>query len=270
MQLTILRLHPCYMSALEYAQSHWPEVKKVKGMFVVFGALMLAAGFGANELINNKTEANSRDREAYLRDRLDMTKEVKGALATLPNEALKQKTTDLVAGIRELVASENQKQDAIRRRFEAKTKHLGSEYSDFDEPMMQEAWDEMTAASIASSQNTVRRYEERYRADAVLLRDELLVRLPEEITQREDILRGAKAYNYYHFATGSGIIEDIALDLEKLAKALPTHSDQYGLQSSSTPRSISHLIYFGASAIPLLPPMAFLLAAGLATYAGSL
>jgi hypothetical protein len=159
---------------------------------------------------------------------------------------------------------------AIRQRYEDKTKHLGPEYTDLDEPTVQEAWDEMRTAGEASSQNTVRRYEERYRADAVLLREELLERLPEGITQREDILRGAKAYNFYHFATGSGIIGDVALDLEKLAKALPTHSDQYGLQSSSTPRSISHLIYFGASAITLLPPMAFLLAAGLATYAGSL
>jgi hypothetical protein len=215
MQLMVLRLHPCYMSAIEYAQSHWQDVKKAKAVFVVFGVLMFAAGFGANEFINNKTET-------YLRDRLDMMREANGSLSTLPNVVLTQKTLALVANLRTLVALAEQEQDAIRRRFEAKTKHLGPEYSDLDEPMMQEAWDEMTAASIASSQNTMRRYEERYRADAVLLRDELLARLPEEITQQVDILQGTKAYNYYHYANGSGIIGDIALDLEKLAKLLPT------------------------------------------------
>ena len=252
-----------HMSVVEYIHANRQIIRSAPLAFGVFGMLMFVAGFGTNEFINNKTET-------HLRDRLDMTREVKGALSTLPNEDLVQKTLALVADLRELVASENQEQDAIRRRYEAKTKHLGPEYSDLDEPMMQEAWDEMTAASIASSQNTVRRYEERYRADAVLLREELLARLPEDIEQREDILQGAKAYNYYHFGDNSGIIGDIALDLEKLAKALPTHSAQYPLQSSSTPRYISHLIYFGASAIPLLTPMHYLFAAGLATYALSL
>jgi len=203
------------MSAIEYLHSNWQTIRNAPLAFGVFGALMFAAGFGANEFINNKTET-------YLRDRLDMTKEVEGALATLPNEDLVQKTLDLVVRIRILVASEYQEQRTIRERYEDKTKHLGPEYSERDEPTMQEAWSEMTAASIASSQLTVRLYEERYMADAILLREELLARFPEEIAQRKDILRGAQAYNYYHYANGAGFIEDIALDLEKLAKLLPT------------------------------------------------
>ena len=59
------------------------------------------------------------------------------------------------------------------------------------------------------------------KADAVLLREELLARLPAEIAQREDILQGAEAYNYYQFANGASVFEDITLDLEKLAKLLP-------------------------------------------------
>jgi hypothetical protein len=189
------------MSAIEYIYSNWQVVKKAKGVFVVLGVLIFAAGFGMNEFINNKTETQ-------LRDRLDMTKEVKGALATLPNEALVQKTLAVVAGMRDLVTSEDKEDEAIREQYDKKTRHLGPEYSEADEPTLQEAWNEMRAASIAISQNTVRLYEERYRADAVLLRAELLARLPEEITQREDILQGTKAYNYYNFATGSGIIQD--------------------------------------------------------------
>ena len=175
---------------------------------------MFAAGFRANEYINNKTE---RD----LRDRLEIKKEVKGSLSTLPNEALKQKTLDLIANMRELLASENEEQLAIRQRYEDKIKHLGPEYSELDEPVLQEAWSEMGTAYAASLSNTIRLYEERYEVDAALLREELISRLPEEITQRDDILQGDKAFRYYHSGYNSGIVESIALDLETLAKLLP-------------------------------------------------
>jgi hypothetical protein len=202
------------MSAIEYLHANWRIVRSTPLAFGVFGALMFSAGFGTNEFINNKTET-------YLRDRLDMTREVKGSLSTLPNHELTQKTLTLVAALRELVALEDEKQKAIRQHYEEKTKHLGPDYSELDEPTLQAAWNEMTAAYTASSEQTARRYEERYKADAVLLREEFITRLPEEIVQREDILQGTKAYNYYHFGN-SGLITDIALDLEKLAKLLPT------------------------------------------------
>jgi hypothetical protein len=176
------------MSAIEYIHSNWQIIRSAPLAFGVFGVLMFAAGFGTNEFINNKTET-------YLRDRLDMTREVRGSLSTLPNEALKQKALALVADLRELLASEDKEHAAIRQRYEDKTKHLGPNYSELDEPTLQEAWSEMTTASIAGSQQTARLYEERYKADAVLLREEFLARLPEEIAQREDILKGAKAYN---------------------------------------------------------------------------
>jgi hypothetical protein len=175
------------MSAIEYIHSNWQIIRSAPLAFGVFGVLMFAAGFGTNEFIN-KTET-------YLRDRLDMTREVRGSLSTLPNEALKQKALALVADLRELLASEDKEHAAIRQRYEDKTKHLGPNYSELDEPTLQEAWSEMTTASIAGSQQTARLYEERYKADAVLLREEFLARLPEEIAQREDILKGAKAYN---------------------------------------------------------------------------
>lgn len=204
------------MSVIEYIHANWQVIKRSLWTFGIMGVLMFAAGFGANEFINNKTET-------YLRDRLDMTREVKGSLATLPNEALKQKALDLVADIRSLLATEDQERLDIRRQYDDKTKNLGPEYSELDEPTLQAAWSEMTTAYVASMHNMARLYEERYKADAVLLREEFIARLPEEIAQREDILQGAKAYNYYHFASGSGLIEDVALDLEKLAKLLPTH-----------------------------------------------
>jgi hypothetical protein len=174
---------------------------------------MFFAGFAANEFFNNKTET-------HLRDRLDISKEVQGALATLPTKDVKQKTLDLVTDIRALLASEDYERRAIRQRYEDKTKHIGPAYSEDDEPTLQEAWSEMTTAYTENSLNTARLYDERYKADAVLLREEMIARLPDEIVQREDILKGTSAYNRYHFAN-SAIIEDIALDLEKLAKLLP-------------------------------------------------
>ena len=175
---------------------------------------MFFAGFAANEFFNNKTET-------HLRDRLDISKEVQGALSTLPTPDLKQKTLNLVADIRELLASEDQEHLKIRQRYEDKTKHLGPEYSEYDDPILQDAWSEMTTAYAESSQTTVRLYNERYRVDAVLLREEMVARLPEEVIERGDVFTGTKAYNRYYLANNSGIIEDIALDLEKLAKLFP-------------------------------------------------
>src|SRR4051812_26842523 len=105
-------------SIFDHIHSNWQIIRSAPLAFVAFGVLMFSTGFVVNEFINNKTET-------YLRDRLDMTKEVKGSLSTLPNDALKQKTLDLVAGIRELLASEDQEDLAIRQRYEDRTKHLG-------------------------------------------------------------------------------------------------------------------------------------------------
>jgi hypothetical protein len=154
-------------------------------------------------------------------DQLDRQKDINGSLSILTNPDLKEKTLNLVEDIKELLTLEYQESKVIRKRYEDKTKHLGPVYSDRDEPVLQEAWSEMTTAYDANSFNTKRLYDERYKADAALLREELIERLPDDITQRDDILQGARAYNRYHLSGNSVIIEDIALDLEKLAKLLP-------------------------------------------------
>ena len=194
--------------------------------FVICGVLMFSCGFVVNEFINNKTETQ-------LRDRLEMIKEVKGALATLPNEALKQKTLAVVAALRELGALHDKEDAVLSQRYKDKILHLGPDYSTEDILRMKEAWSEMSAARAANNQHAVRRYEELYQADAVLLREELIARLPERIKQQErimeiilkdtekDILQGPQVYNAYNFAYGSGSIYFVAIDLELLAKLLP-------------------------------------------------
>jgi hypothetical protein len=81
----------------------------------------------------------------------------------------------------------------------------------------------MTNALSSSFFETVAGYDSRYKVDAILLRDELLSRLP-------DASKNEREFQLYEHPTNTFVMERVCDDLERLAKSLPVNvaSDREG------------------------------------------
>jgi hypothetical protein len=125
-----------------------------------------------------------------------------------PNKDLKQKSSQLVKRIRDLV-------DAYNRR----DNELLSDYQSKDRP-------ELTKGAVKAAReqwlkdtntlhdSTMKRYKEQYWSDAILLADEILRRLPKQKPQ-------SNVLQIYQHPTNVLGVQTIADHLELIAKSLP-------------------------------------------------
>lgn len=128
--------------------------------------------------------------------------------ANTSNKELKQKALQVVKSIRELVDSYNKKDRELLAAYGKKDK---PKLSTEARKAMRDQW---LQASDAVHEAALRSYKEQYWADAILLRNELYRRLPNQPHQKDV----AMIYQFPTNVLGIGLIAD---HLELIAKSLP-------------------------------------------------
>jgi len=127
----------------------------------------------------------------------------------LTNAKLKSQTLGTVTSIRSLLEEYQSKNNEL----------FSSRFSNFEKLSEEERhrhWVEETNKSTQLLSQLQAAYNSKYKINAILLRDELLSRLPKEITKdRNDINR-----SYENVVNTLDILE-VADDLERLSKLLP-------------------------------------------------
>ena len=131
--------------------------------------------------------------------------------AKTSNKELKQKTLQVVQSIRALVDSYNTKDRELRAEYDKKDKPQSSQE---ERKALRAHW---LTASDAVHDATLRAYKDQYWAEAIVLRNELVRRLPKQ--QNEQAIAGI-----YQNPTNVLGIQLIADHLELMAKSLPDSS----------------------------------------------
>ena len=124
------------------------------------------------------------------------------------NKELKPRVLHLVNNIRDMVYTYKKQDSELLLAFDKKDR--GGAVKD-EQRKVREQW---IRESDAAHDSFLRQYKEKYWADAILLRNELLRRLPKNLRQPQ--LSGI-----YQYPTNVLGVEAIADNLELLAKSLP-------------------------------------------------
>lgn len=124
------------------------------------------------------------------------------------NKELKPRVMRLVKDIRELVYAHKQQDDELLASVDKRDR------ADSTKEERKRQRDEWVRKSNATHDSFMRQYKEKYWADAILYRNELLRRLPKTFQQPQ--LSGL-----YQYPTNLLGVEAVADNLELLAKSLP-------------------------------------------------
>ncbi|MCL4535525.1 MAG: TIR domain-containing protein [Bacteroidetes bacterium] len=125
----------------------------------------------------------------------------------LTNTELKRKSLSVVAGIRSLLDRYHKRQDGLMFDY-------AYHRSSATEEERHKAWNERNQASADASREIMSAYASEFKVEALLLRRELLHRLP--------IVDGDNDVDHlYEHPTNPLGIEEVVDDLERLAKSLP-------------------------------------------------
>lgn len=145
---------------------------------------------------------------AEYRERLHLTPTTDTSYSRLTNNELKQKALEVVS----------QTRDFLRERNERDTRLRDSEWEEMfaakSEEEKHRIWNKFVTITMESSQKLISDYKEKFKVDTILLRDELLSRLPKDA--RDD-----NSYSMYEHPINPIGMEIVATDLERLAKSLP-------------------------------------------------
>jgi hypothetical protein len=127
------------------------------------------------------------------------------------NKELAKKTLDLVAVLRGMVKEMNSADE--RKRVECDEQELRAKIGDARAAVRRKCHDE----SMRAMQAFLSRYNEKYKADTLILREELLHRLPE-------LRKKAGPPVLFSHPTNPLGLEEVASNLEIMAKLLPSGS----------------------------------------------
>jgi hypothetical protein len=127
---------------------------------------------------------------------------------SISNKELAKKTLELVAVLRGMVKEMNAADD--RKRVECDEQELRAKIGDARTEVRRKCHDE----SMRAMQDFISRYNEKYKADALILREELLHRVPE-------LRKKAGPPILFNHPTNPLGLEEVATSLEVMAKLLP-------------------------------------------------
>lgn len=142
------------------------------------------------------------------RERLKIIPTDHTAYSNLTNNELRDKTLSLVEDIRNFLRNRRKKQNKIHFQKTRKS------HEQMTEEEKEKEWQKETQELLQDSFETNSTYEEKFKVDTILLRDELLSRLPKDLKNEQNF----STYEHPTNPIGMGIVAD---DLERLAKSLP-------------------------------------------------
>ena len=206
---------------LIYINNEWKTLKEAPFSFI----LLLIIAFIAAYIISRwryesivstlkeriesfKDRLNSKDEQLNdYRERLKLQPATDTSYSNLSNSELKNITLQKVNGIREFI---NQRQ---ANDYE----NIFSRFDNFDKMNKEEKqkkWQEDNKKMSLQSLETNSQYDMKFKVDTILLRDEILTRLPKDIKRNRE-------FEMYEHPTNILGIKMVVDDLERIAKSLP-------------------------------------------------
>jgi hypothetical protein len=204
----------------EFIQREWTTLASAPFTFAGFAILAFGAAFfvarwryeaiveGLRERIAGQQERlDAKDQQVteYL-ERLHLLPTVT-AYSRLSNADLQVRTLSVVAEVRQFLAQTQQKQ------YDALLGGGRANYENMTEEERHRVWTEETNAHMRAFLDIGAGYDQRFKVDTIVLRDELLSRLPP--TSKNERVFGT--YEHPTNPIGMGMVAD---DLERLAKLL--------------------------------------------------
>jgi len=129
----------------------------------------------------------------------------------MTNSELRNQALSLAGQIREFENEESINDSIINsREFDKFVKQS----EDKSKEVQHNLWFEMTLKFEQRSLKTMQQYDSRFKTKSILIRDEILSRLPSDAKNNE-------VYRWYERPVNYFGMEDVAVDLERLARSLP-------------------------------------------------
>lgn len=142
------------------------------------------------------------------RKRLDLISKSSTAFSTMSNKELRDKALEVVSSIRDYL--EKTKNEDMRF-WSLQNQEMQSAKTESER---QQVWSKYANKSRQNSLEQQSYYSRNFRADTILLRDEILTRLPKGSKDNE-------VYNFYEHPINQLIMTDVVNNLERIAKSLP-------------------------------------------------
>lgn len=206
---------------IELLAKEWAVVSQAPTTFILlavsmFGLAYVAAQWrytsvveqvrASNDTLKERLHLKSEQTEQYKERALKYDEKV-WAVVESDTASLTQKALTLVAQIREFIERHRLQDDSLQQ----------NEWSEMtrakDEEEKQRLWHKFTSSTLRVSSERNAEWERRFKVDALMLRDELLSRLPEDKSDE-------RVAHYYEHPTNYFGFNDVAADLERMAKLL--------------------------------------------------
>lgn len=200
---------------LDYIQTNWETLKSAPLVFVstivlAFVLVFFVLRWRYNSIVEilNQRLAAKDDQLTEYRERLHLTPTTDTSYSRLTNNELKQKALEVVSQTRDFLRERNERDTRLR---DSKWEQMSAAKSEEEKHRI---WNKFVTITMESSQKFISDYEEKFKVDTILLRDELLSRLPKDA-------RDNQSYAMYQYVANPIGIEMVASDLERLTKSLP-------------------------------------------------
>lgn len=199
---------------LDFLIKNWETLKSAPLVFISFLLLAAALAFVIANYINKeriealKERLTSKDDQINeYRQRLHLVDTDKTAYSQLTNQELRGASVKLTTHLREYV---DQREQQDRKRLDAFQQQMLNAKS---EEERQRVWNADTS-TLLTSPTLNSEYSAKFLSDAILLRDELLSRLPKE-------QKNPPTYSKYEYPTNPIGLRMVIENLERLSKNLP-------------------------------------------------
>jgi len=208
---------------IDYINKEWSTVSQAPFTFILLLVLSITASYllarwkyesnisTLKERIEGyKDRITSKDEQLNeYRQRLDLIPITQTSFSRLNNIDLKNQTLKVVTNIREFLSDRQEKSNRI---LSSRTSLNRTNISDEER---NRAWQQETNEIIQESFEMKSKYDSSFKVDTILLRDELLSRLPKGN-------KSERVFHTYEHPINPISMEMVADDLERLAKSLPT------------------------------------------------
>ena len=200
---------------LEFIQKNWNVVKDAPLIFSVLMLLAFSLVFvvlkwyydGLLQTLKERIAAKDDQINEY-RQRLHLVSAIGTRYSSLTDAELQREALRVTDQVRQFLDSAKREENQV---------FMSNQMQMTQEKSKEELIQDVLRGGNAAMQITLKatsEYDSRFKTDTILLRDELLSRLPKE-------MKSQRVYNRYEHPVNRLAIEDIASDLEILAKSLP-------------------------------------------------
>ncbi|WP_339521643.1 hypothetical protein [Pseudomonas sp. EL_65y_Pfl2_R96] len=209
------------MELLKVIKAEWAVIAMAPFSFLILAALMFGAAYfiacwrytavidqvkATCETLKERLHLRSEQTEAY-REKAAKYDEKLAEVVDFGETELRDKALKLVADLREFIGRSRRLDTSIHDARWFNASHADTEQE------KNRGWDEYARTMINNTYERNDEYDRRFKVEAMMLRDELLSRLPGYESENEVEFSYERPTNFFGFSF-------VADDLERMAKAL--------------------------------------------------